>query len=120
MMAGRRVTISGALLAALGIALGAFGAHGLRDSLDPMRLGWWQTAVDYQLWNAVGLIAVARLPSSALPAVLIGCGVLVFSGTLHAMALTGLRWLGAVTPIGGLLMIAGWLLLAWRVRGTQA
>ena len=107
----------GALLAGLGVALGAFGAHGLRDSLSPAALGWWQTAVDYQMWHAIALVALAAvdLPGRRLAAAMLGAGVLIFSGTLYAMALTDARWLGAVTPLGGSLMILGWLAL-----GVQA
>jgi uncharacterized membrane protein YgdD (TMEM256/DUF423 family) len=110
------ILLSGALLAALGVAFGAFGAHALRDTLDPVRLGWWNTAVQYQMWHAVGLVAIAALPlpHRSGPAMLLAAGTIIFSGTLYVMALTGIRWLGAVTPIGGLLMIAGWALLAWR------
>ena len=113
----RGIALGGALLAGLGVALGAFGAHGLRDTLDAQALGWWETAVDYQMWHAVALIALSAVRSvrTSLPAALIGAGTIVFSGSLYAMALTGVRWLGAVTPVGGLLMIAGWALLAWRL-----
>ena len=112
----RTILLVGALLGALGVALGAFGAHGLRSVLDEQRLGWWSTAVQYQLWHAVLLVAVAALPLPRLggAALLIGLGTAIFSGTLYAMALGAARWLGAVTPLGGLLMIAGWLLLGWR------
>ena len=108
---------AGALLAGLGVALGAFGAHGLRDSLSPAALGWWQTAVDFQMWHAIALVALAAvdLPGRRLAAAMLGAGVLIFSGTLYAMALTDARWLGAVTPLGGSLMILGWLAL-----GVQA
>jgi uncharacterized membrane protein YgdD (TMEM256/DUF423 family) len=107
------IAAAGALLAASGVALGAFGAHALRGSLDAAALGWWQTAVQYQMWHALALIAIAALPlrSRAAPW-LIGCGTLIFSGSLYAMALTGVRALGAVTPVGGALMILGWLALA--------
>ena len=110
------ILLAGALLGATGVALGAFGAHGLRNMLDATRLGWWETAVQYQLWHAVALVAIAALPlpRMGLPALLIGTGTLIFAGTLYAMALGGARWLGAVTPIGGALMIGGWLALAWR------
>jgi uncharacterized membrane protein YgdD (TMEM256/DUF423 family) len=113
----RLVLTTGALLAGIGVALGAFGAHGLRNVLEPAALGWWQTAVDYQMWHAIGLLAIGALgrPSLRTPALSIAIGTLVFSGSLYLMALTGLRWLGAVTPLGGLLMIAGWAILAWRV-----
>ena len=111
---------AGALLAALGVALGAFGAHGLRSLLDASALAWWQTAVQYQMWHAVGLLALgaARLPRSLLPAALLTVGTVVFAGTLYLMALGGPRWLGAVTPIGGSLMILGWVVLAWQVLRT--
>lgn len=117
MAAVSALAAAGALLAAIGIALGAFGAHGLRASLSPDALGWWQIAVQYQMWNAVGLVALGAFGGARplAPALLIGAGTLLFSGTLYAMALTGMRWLGAVTPIGGLLMIAGWLFAAWRL-----
>ena len=112
----RRILVAGALLAALGIVLGAFGTHGLRDALDERALGWWQTGVQYQMWQAVGLVALGALPARmGLPAAMIGAGALVFSGSLYAMALTDARWLGAVTPLGGLLMILGWLLAAWKL-----
>lgn len=111
-----RVAAAGALLTAVGIALGAFGAHGLERVLEPRALGWWQTGVQYQLWNALGLLALGALPGRpGLAAALIGAGTLVFSGSLYAMALTDARWLGMVTPVGGALMIAGWLLAAWRL-----
>ncbi len=114
----RRILMAGALLATAGVALGAFGAHGLRSVLDPAQLGWWETAVQYQMWHAIGLIAIAALPQrrTGWPASLVAAGTMIFSGTLYAMALGGPRWLGMITPLGGTLMIAGWLLLAWRAR----
>lgn len=114
-----RVLLAGAVLAALGVAFGAFGAHALRDTLGPQKLGWWNTAVQYQMWHAVALVALAAaLPRAGVPAALLALGTLLFSGSLYGMALTGARWLGPVTPIGGLLMIAGWLTVAWRCLGT--
>ena len=120
--ASRMIALSGALLAGLGVALGAFGAHGLRDALDARALGWWQTGVDYQMWHAVALVAIACLRGvrAGLPAVLIAAGTIVFSGSLYLMAITGARWLGMVTPLGGLAMIAGWALLAWRLSARPA
>ncbi len=112
----RRILVAGALLAALGIVLGAFGTHGLRETLGARELGWWETGVQYQMWQALGLVALGALPlRMGLPAAMIGAGALVFSGSLYAMALTDERWLGAVTPLGGLLMILGWLLAAWKL-----
>lgn len=112
----RPMLVAGALLAAIGVALGAFAAHGLQGVLGPREAGWWQTAVQYQMWHAVALVALSAipLPRLGLPALLIGIGTSIFSGTLYLMALTDARWLGAITPIGGTFMIAGWLLLAWR------
>jgi len=113
----RLALVAGALLAATGMALGAFGAHGLRSLLSPEALGWWQTAVQYQMWHAIGLVAVGAAPVAGKrgPAILLAIGTIVFSGSLYAMALSGARWLGAVTPLGGVLMIAGWAWLAWRL-----
>ena len=114
--ASRLPLLAGALLAALGVALGAFGAHALRGALDATAQGWWQTAVQYQMWHALGLLTIgaARLPESRLVALLLSVGTLVFCATLYLMALGAPRWLGAITPIGGSLMIGGWLVLAWR------
>ena len=116
----RRMLIAGAVLAAAGVALGAFAAHGLRGTLDEARLGWWQTGVQYHLWHSVALVGLSAVPIGALrgPALLLGLGILIFSGSLYVMALTGTRWLGAVTPLGGLAFIGGWLWLAWAaLRG---
>jgi uncharacterized membrane protein YgdD (TMEM256/DUF423 family) len=114
----RRALVAGALLAGLGVAFGAFGAHALKASLPPQALGWWQTGVQYQMWHALGLLLIGALPQArlGLPVALLGAGTILFSGSLYLMALTGARWLGAVTPLGGAAMIAGWALLAWRVR----
>ncbi len=114
----RRILSTGAMLAGLGVALGAFGAHGLRAMLDPLRLGWWETAVQYQMWHAIGLLAIGAAPLRRVggAAMLLATGTGLFSGTLYLMALSDARWLGMITPVGGALMIAGWLLLAWRLR----
>ena len=107
----------GALLAALGVLLGAFGAHGLRTALSPEALGWWQTGVQYQMWQAIGLVALgaARLPGTRLSVWLLALGTVIFSGSLYVMALTGARWLGMVTPVGGVLMIAGWVCFSLKL-----
>ena len=104
----------------LAVALGAFGAHGLEARLSPEQTGWWETATLYALVHAVAALAVGLSGRGGLTgwggwAFLIG--VLVFSGTLYPMALGAPRWLGAVTPIGGLCLLAGWMLIvvaAWR------
>ncbi len=117
-MTGERsgLVAAGALTLGLGVALGAFGAHALRDALGPAALGWWQTGVSYQMWHGLALLALGtgRIDRVTLLACLLGLGTLIFSGSLYVMALADMRWLGAITPIGGTLMIAGWLLLAWR------
>ena len=118
----RFALVAGALLAGIGVALCAFGAHGLRDVLAPEALGWWQTAVQYQMWHAIGLVAIGAAPIRGTrgPAWMLAAGTTVFSGSLYAMALSGARWLGVVTPIGGVLMIAGWAWLAWRLARAPA
>jgi uncharacterized membrane protein YgdD (TMEM256/DUF423 family) len=109
----------GALSAALAVALGAFGAHGLKH-LPPERLAWWDTASRYHLAIALAtlIFGVIRLhkPGGPLPGLLLGLGTLLFCGSLYAMALGAPRWLGAVTPLGGLSMIAGLLALAFSAR----
>jgi uncharacterized membrane protein YgdD (TMEM256/DUF423 family) len=114
---GPRIAAAGAAMAGAGIVLGAFGAHALEARLSAEALGWWQTGVQYQMWHAIALVALGlgRLPRPAVPAALLGGGALMFSGTLYAMALGAPRWLGAVTPFGGALMIAGWALLVFRL-----
>ncbi len=114
--AGRRLIAAGAVLAGSAVLLGAFGAHALKARLDAEALGWWHTAVEYQMWHALAVVGLGLSPIARLrlPAWLMAGGAMVFSGTLYAMALGAPRWLGAVTPIGGMLMIAGWGLLAWR------
>ncbi|WP_114226973.1 MULTISPECIES: DUF423 domain-containing protein [Sphingomonas] len=116
-MKGERTAAAGALLAAIAVALGAFGAHALKSRLAPEQLGWWQTAGQYLLPHAVAVVALglAGQPKLRLPAMLLSGGAVVFAATLYAMALGGPRWLGAVTPLGGLSMIGGWGVLAWRL-----
>lgn len=123
--AGRRALVVAGLLGATGVLLGAFGAHGLKGLLADVsdgatRLEWWDTASRYQLWHAllVSLLALrADRSSAARTGVVLGAvGVLLFSGSLYTMTLTGLRALGAVTPLGGLAFVGAWLCLAWSAR----
>ncbi|MEA1881873.1 MAG: DUF423 domain-containing protein [Candidatus Marinimicrobia bacterium] len=113
--------IFGASLAALAVALGAFGAHGLKSKVSPVDLAIFETGVRYHMYHALGLILVGILGFHynaeviQLPAVLLSTGILIFSGSLYILVLTGLRWMGAITPIGGVALIAGWLLLVIRV-----
>jgi uncharacterized membrane protein YgdD (TMEM256/DUF423 family) len=117
----------GSLLGLIGVATGAFGAHALRNYLTPDLLAIWETAVRYQLVHALALLATAwastRWPVAAVTVAgwLFFAGTVVFSGSLYILCLSGLRWLGAVTPIGGAAFLAGWGCLAWaayRVRGA--
>jgi uncharacterized membrane protein YgdD (TMEM256/DUF423 family) len=108
--------VTAGLLGAIAIALGAFGAHGLKErlALIPEAAGWWQTATFYLLTHAVAIGAIAA--RSAWPARLWTVGSAIFAITLYAMALGAPRWLGAVTPVGGASLIAGWIILAWSAR----
>ena len=109
----------GATYGFLAVALGAFGAHALKARLSAEMLGVWRTAVEYHFYHALALILLGLLarqaPSSALNAagVCFGAGVLLFSGSLYALALSEVRVLGAITPAGGLLFLTGWLLLGY-------
>lgn len=121
----RLILISAALLAAFGVALGAFGSHALEAMLDSQRLDTWQTAVRYQLIHALALLVLGaiQLHSAELkligPAYCFALGSLIFSGSLYALVLLNLPILGALTPLGGLGQLAGWIwliLLLWRWR----
>lgn len=105
---------------ALAVILGAFGAHGLKAHASVEQLGWWQTATDYFFYHALGLLLLGVLSKTysqlpiKLPFLLIQTGILFFCGSLYIMALGMPRIVGAITPIGGALMIAGWFVLAWN------
>ncbi len=111
-------TVAG-VLGALGVVLGAFGAHGLKGVVtDPHLLEVWETAARYHLIHAVALLGVAAHPARpTLAGWLFVAGIVVFSGSLYTMTVTGHRWLGAITPIGGLCLIGGWLALAFARTG---
>lgn len=109
----------GSLSGGLGVALGAFGAHALKARLTPQQLDTFETGVRYHLVHALALLAAAyaagRWPASSLPVIagwLFLAGTLLFSGSLYLLSISGRRWLGAVTPLGGAAFIAGWLCLA--------
>ena len=120
-MTPRIATVLGALLAGTAAVAGAFAAHGLRGRLDPESVAIFETAARYQIYHGVALVVAAlaseRWPGAKLSLVwwLFLAGTVVFSGSLYLLALTGLRALGAFTPIGGGLLIAGWATFAWRV-----
>src|SRR5882757_7440652 len=111
----------GAALLALAVIFGAFGAHALKDRLDAYSMGVWEKAVFYHFIHALGVLVVSMLPRTGTFPVngassvcwLLSAGVLIFSGSLYTLALTGVRSMGAITPIGGLCFIAACLLLAY-------
>ena len=113
----------GAASAFLSVAACAFGAHALRARLSPDLLAAFETGARYQMYHALGLLAVAlavaRWPGAAAQWAgwLFVAGTLLFSGSLYVLALTGIRWLGAITPLGGVAFLAGWICLALAARG---
>ncbi|MBD3617269.1 MAG: DUF423 domain-containing protein [Gracilimonas sp.] len=109
-----------AILLALAVAAGAFGAHALKNILCTERLETWQTAVQYHAWHALGLMLIALIGVQfdlviTWPASLILTGIVIFSGSLYTLCLSGIGWLGAITPFGGIAFIAGWVLLGIQV-----
>lgn len=116
-MNGRWAAIA-AISGLISVGAGAFGAHGLEGKLEPRALETWDLAARYQMYHALAMLFAAvaaahrttRLAPASAAAFLVG--TIIFSGSLYALALTGIRWLGAITPIGGVAMMVGWLLLA--------
>ncbi len=109
---------AGAALAFLAVAAGAFGAHALKPQLSDEALGWFETAVRYQMYHALGLLVMAALAGRLQGGMAVTwtgwlflAGMVLFSGSLYLLALTGVRWLGAITPLGGVCFLAGWALL---------
>jgi uncharacterized membrane protein YgdD (TMEM256/DUF423 family) len=118
-MTPARTIVIAALLGLTGVAAGAFGAHGLRDHVDAHALEVWATGARYQQIHAVALLVVGMTGgpwtrARGLAAVLLTVGMLVFAGTLYGLALGGPKILGAITPLGGLALIAGWAALVWH------
>lgn len=105
---------------ATAVLAGAFGAHALKGSLPEDLLVVWNTAAHYHLLHSILLVLLALYGRSdvraRLPYQLIAAGITVFSGSLYILAISGIRTLGAITPIGGVLLVSGWLTLAWRFR----
>ena len=120
---GRHLLGIGAVSAFIAVAAGAFGAHALRDLVPPERLAVWETASRYQMYHALGLLLTGYLALSgqktAGPARISGwlfvAGTVLFSGSLYALTLSGVTILGAITPLGGVAFLIGWLVLAWGV-----
>jgi uncharacterized membrane protein YgdD (TMEM256/DUF423 family) len=122
---------AGSLYGLIGVLLGAFGAHALASKLGAEMQAIWHTAVQYQFYHAFALLAVGLLArqgqiqnqagaSLATATICLALGTLIFSGSLYVLALSGVRWLGAVTPFGGALLIVGWAALLWTVVRTSA
>lgn len=110
----------------LAVAMGAFGAHALKKTLTPDLMAIYETAVHYHVYHALGLIAVGllalHLPVTVLlrwAGMLMAAGLVLFSGSLYALSLSGIRWLGAITPIGGTAFLAAWSLLAIAVMRAE-
>ena len=109
----------GALNAFFAVAMGAFAAHALKDNLTERYLSVIHTAVDYQFYHALGLILIGLLYQqqknklTARAGVLMLCGIILFSGSLYALALSGTKWLGMITPVGGVCFLLAWLMLAF-------
>jgi uncharacterized membrane protein YgdD (TMEM256/DUF423 family) len=119
----RTFAVLACILAFLAVAAGAFGAHALRARLSPEMLGVWETAARYQMYHALGLFGIAivldRWPGAGAVAAGWGfvVGIVIFSGSLYLLSMSGVRWLGAITPLGGLAFLGGWVLLGvhlWR------
>ena len=121
MLSPKTILALGSVLGFLSVALGAFGAHALKDFLAAQnRLQTYETAVQYQFYHALALLAVGILALVKPQASFSGVGlcfllgILIFSGSLYLLCATGIRWLGAITPIGGIAFLAGWAWLAWK------
>jgi len=123
MKSAKWILLAGSLNAALAVMLGAFGAHGLKAHLTEHALATFQTAVDYHFIHALGLLIIGSIAQTiktrgiTVAASFLLVGIVIFSGSLYALSITGLRWLGAFTPMGGMAFIIGWLTLTitlWR------
>lgn len=124
-MTARLCVLAAAIALAFGVGLGAFGAHVIKGRIGAESFAAYQTAVQYHFWHALGLLGVgllmAQWPAETLlawSAWLLIAGLILFSGSLYALALTGAAWLGALTPIGGASFIAAWLIVAWAALRT--
>lgn len=117
-MKNQTILISGAIFMALGVLLGAFGAHALKNILSPEMLAVYKTGVEYQFYHALGLLLIGligfQVKSKYLrwSGLFITIGIILFSGSLYTLALTGIKAIGAITPVGGLSFVAGWIFLA--------
>lgn len=121
-MTMRLLMLFGAFGGLLSVVLGAFAAHGLRDRLAPEMLAVFQTGVQYQFYHSLALLVVGAMamqgmsvPGMRCSALLFAAGIVIFSGSLYVLALSGIKWVGAITPIGGICFLAGWMALMLTV-----
>ncbi|MBK6283380.1 MAG: DUF423 domain-containing protein [Draconibacterium sp.] len=111
------ILMTASILLALAVAIGAFGAHGLKSHISVEMMQIYKTGVEYHFYHALGLLFIGVLsvsyPSGLLnwSAIMLAVGIILFSGSLYVLAITGINWLGVITPFGGLCFIAGWVLL---------
>lgn len=118
-----RLALLVGLAGASAVLLGAFGAHALRDVLDPKQHELWHTAVDYHVWHALALALAVALGHARSRQVAIGAfavGIVLFSGSLYALALGAPRWTGIITPFGGIAFVVGWIVLGLSLRTPKA
>ena len=119
---GKTIISAGAIFMALAVAIGAFGAHALESLLTADQLQTYNSGVEYHFYHALGLLLVgiisSHAPSKQLKwsALLLGLGIILFSGSLYVLAVSGIRWIGAITPVGGISFIAGWVMLFVAIR----
>jgi len=121
----RTFILLGSFFSFLAVALGAFGAHALKQKLTPDMLQVFETGVRYQMYHSLALFVVAwmihsmSINAAAASGWWFTAGIVLFSGSLYALALSGITWLGAITPLGGLSLLIGWIMLAWSVWKSQ-
>lgn len=117
-MKNRNILLAGAVFMALAVLLGAFGAHALKKILSPEMLTIYHTGVEYQFYHALGLLIIGvigfQIKSKLIgwAGILLTAGIILFSGSLYVLAFSGIKGLGAITPIGGISFVAGWIVLA--------
>ena len=117
----KTILMTASILLALAVAIGAFGAHGLKQHISGEMLQTYKTGVEYHFYHALGLLLIGVLtisfPSELLKwsAIFMVAGIVLFSGSLYVLAISGIKWIGAITPVGGLCFIAGWVLLFFAV-----
>ena len=116
------ILTAGAIFMGLAIVLGAFGAHALKESLSPEMMKVYQTGVEYQFNNALGLLLIGligfQIQSKYIKwsGTLITIGIILFSGSLYILSVSGIHWIGVITPIGGMSFVAGWIFLVFAIR----